>query len=703
MRRRTGEPEAPFAMSADPEDRAQLLRSVLASVGQGIIVYDAELRVRIWNAFMEDLTGVTAAEAMGRPARSAFPLPGHRGALRLLQRALAGEVVRSPDFRFRRAPGQSTWVSALYSPQVDEDGGIIGVVAVITDITQRRHTERELRRSEARYRRLFQEARDAIYMTTRDGRFLDVNDAAVDMFGYARSELMAMNARDLYAEPADRLRFQEEVARRGSLRDWEVRLRRKDGRTLICLLTSTEQRDARGEALSYQGIIHDISERKAAEQQILHDALHDRLTGLPNRTLLADRANHLLRRAARRPAELFGVLLLDVDRFKYVNDSLGHAAGDDLLLALGRRIEGCVRHEDTVARLGGDEFGVLLDTVSEVTDATHVAERIQAALAKPFALGDHEVFVTASIGIALSAPGYTQADEMLRDADTAMNRAKLVGRARHELFETEMHTDVVARLRLETQLRRALERDELRLHYQPIVRLDTGKMAGFEALVRWQHPERGLLRPAEFIDMAEETGIIIPIGWWTLREACSQLRQWLQRIPGADRLTMNVNLSARQFLQPDLLPRVAAVLEETGVAPAALELEITESVFLESGEVAGAAVDELRRRGVRVCIDDFGMGYSSLGYLRRLSVDTVKIDRSFVAGLGSDGGNPELVQAIVALAHSLELGAIAEGVETTTQRQVVWELGAEKAQGHLFSTPIEADAATQLLEAGTGW
>ncbi len=680
-----------------------MLQGVLASVGEGIVVYDRQLQVRLWNPFMEDLTGLRAAEVLGRPADEVFPLPRHRGVQRLLRRALAGDVVRSPELPFELPGGRSGWITGLYAPQMGVGGEVLGVVAVIEDVTENRRTERALRRSEARYRRLFQESRDAIYMTTRDGAFLDVNDAAVDLFGYSRAELMSMNARDLYANPADRLRFQEEVARRGALRDWEVALKRKDGRVLTCLLTSTEHRDRQGEPRSYQGIIHDVTERKAAEQQLLHDALHDRLTGLPNRTLLLDRADHLLRRAARRPAELFGVIVLDMDRFKYVNDSLGHAAGDELLVALSRRLEGCVRREDTVARLGGDEFAVLLDAVSAVNEATHVAERIQGALSLPFVLGDHELYATASIGIALSAPGYARAEELLRDADTAMNRAKLAGRARHEVFEAEMHADVVARLRLETQLRRALERDELCLYYQPIVRLETGTLAGFEALVRWRHPERGLLRPIEFIDMAEETGIIIPIGWWVVRQACTQLREWLDRIPGAEGLTMNINLSARQFRQPDLVPRVDAVLAETGVAPRAVELEITESVFLESGETATAAVNELRKRGVRVCIDDFGTGYSSLGYLRRLSVDTVKIDRSFVSGLGSEGGNPELVHAIVALAQSLELRAIAEGVETSAQRQIVWELGAELAQGHLFAMPVDAPEATRLLETGTAW
>ena len=705
-RRTSGPAEGPFgsAVPCEQRDAEPMLRGVLACVGEGIVVYDAELRVRVWNPFMEDLTGLRAAEVLGRPAQQVFPRPRHGGVLRLLKRALAGEVLRSPDLPCDlEAGGRAGWISGLYAPQLDGEGEVVGVVAAIADVTERRRTERALRRSEARYRRLFQESRDAIYMTTREGRFIDANDAAVDLFGYSRAELRSMNARDLYADPGDRLRFQEEIARRGALRDWEVVLRRKDGRVLACLLTSTVQRDRRGEPVSYHGIIHDVTERKAAEQQLLHDALHDRLTGLPNRALLLDRADHLLRRAARRPAELFGVVVLDVDRFKYVNDSLGHAAGDELLVALARRVEGCIRHEDTAARLGGDEFAVLLDAVAEVSDATHVAERIQTALALPFVLGDHELYATASIGIALSAPGYGRAEEMLRDADTAMNRAKLAGRARHELFEAEMHTDVVARLRLETQLRRALERHELVLHYQPIVRLDTGTLSGFEALIRWNHPQRGRLAPIEFIDMAEETGIIVPIGWWVLRQACTQLRQWQDRIPGTERLTMNINLSARQFLQPDLLRRIDTVLAETRVAAGAIELEITESVFLESGEMATAAVNEVRKRGVRVCIDDFGTGYSSLGYLRRLAVDTVKIDRSFVSGLDSEGGNPELVHAIVALAQSLHLGAIAEGVETSTQRQIVWDLGAELAQGHLFAMPADAAEATRLLETGAGW
>ncbi len=681
-----------------------------------------------------------------------------------------------------------------------------------------------------RYRSLFEESRDAVYLTARDGRFLDVNRSFIEMFGYSRAELLLGNAADLYVDVADRQRFQREVELRGTVRDFEVQLRRRDGGIVHALLSSAAYRDATGEVLWYQGIIHDLSDRKEveaaleqsehfartivssvgegvivydrdlryqlwnrfmeeltgvkadevlgknametfphlrefgidallyralqgetsrskdtpytipgtdkqgwvtavysphktpqgeiigvvaiihdvtvrkrAEEQLQHNAFHDSLTGLANRALFLDRLNRLIKHSQRHPGYAFAVLFLDLDRFKVVNDSLGHAIGDDLLVTIGHRLEACLREGDSVARLGGDEFAVLLDDIKDVNEATRVADRIERELQAPFLLRGHEVFTSASIGIALSSAGYTKPDELLRDADTAMYRAKTAGRGRYEVFDRVMHHEAVEQLKIETDLRRAVERDELLLHYQPIVDLQKGAVTGFEALVRWQHPRHGLLQPSDFIPLAEETGMIVPIGWWVLRSACAQVRMWLDTYPWHDSLSVSVNLSARQFTQTDLVEQIVAILEETGCPPTALKLEITESVIMHDGPQATEMLCRLRDLGIGLCIDDFGTGYSSLSYLKRFPIQTLKIDRSFVAQVDDHSSSVELIELIVALGRILGMSAVAEGVETPEQLELVRRLGSHYAQGFYFATPLTVEAAEDMLVNGVSW
>ncbi|HJZ11538.1 MAG TPA: EAL domain-containing protein, partial [Acidobacteriota bacterium] len=421
-------------------------------------------------------------------------------------------------------------------------------------------------------------------------------------------------------------------------------------------------------------------------------------TGLANRALFMDLLARAIGRARRRADYVFAVLFLDLDRFKIINDSLGHMIGDQLLVEIARRLESCVRPGDTVARLGGDEFTILVEDITDVTDAIHVAERIQHVLRKPFNLGGQEIFTSASLGIAMSAPNYDRPEEILRDADTAMYRAKTLGKSRHQVFDTGMHARAVALLHLETDLRRALERHEFRVHYQPTVSLKTGKLTGFEALLRWQHPERGLVLPAEFIPNAEETGLIIPIGQWVLREACRQMRQW-QSESQID-LTISVNLSGRQFNQHDLVQKISDVLEETELSPYHLILEITESMLMENPESARAMLAELKMLNVDLHIDDFGTGYSSLSYLHHFPIDSLKIDRSFVSRMGSD---LEIIKSIVNLAHNLRMRVIAEGVETQQQCDQLRALHCEAAQGFLFSKPVDHKRAQVLLAARPTW
>jgi diguanylate cyclase (GGDEF)-like protein len=435
-----------------------------------------------------------------------------------------------------------------------------------------------------------------------------------------------------------------------------------------------------------------------SKEHFRHAAFHDSLTDLPNRALFSDYLKLAIERSKRQSDYLFGVLFLDLDRFKYINDSLGHSCGDQLIVELARRLQGCLRQVDTVSRFGGDEFAILLDGIKDPSDAIRVAEKIQDELLRPFELGGHEAFTSASIGIALSSAGYDQPDYILRDADTAMYRAKDAGKACYELFDLEMHSRAVIRMRLENDLRRAIERNEFCVYYQPIMSVASGRLSGFEALVRWQHPERGLVTPSEFVPVAEETGLIGPLGSWILEEACRQMRAWHLQHPAHRSLTMNVNLSSKQLLQSGLVQEVKAVLEKTGLSARSLKLEITESVVMENAEQAITMLKQLSDLDVHLCIDDFGTGYSSLSYLHRFPVDTLKIDRSFVNRIEEKDENVEIVRTIATLARNLGMEVVAEGVESEGQLECLKGLNCEYAQGYLFSRPLTAEAAGEFMD-----
>lgn len=433
------------------------------------------------------------------------------------------------------------------------------------------------------------------------------------------------------------------------------------------------------------------------KEHFRHAAFHDALTDLPNRALLTEHIKLAIERPRDRDELLFAVLFLDLDRFKNINDSLGHIAGDQLLIATARCLETCMRPMDTVARLGGDEFAILLDGLESQDHAIVVAERIQQALMRPFNLIGHEVYITASIGITMSNGNYTDPENVLRDADTAMYRAKEGGKARFELFDNTMHSHAVALLQLENDLRRAIERNEFQVYYQPIICLDNDELYGFEALVRWNHPERGLVSPDTFIPIAEETGLIVEIGRWVLHESCRQMREWQSSSPHKA-LTISVNLSANQFAQPDLIGQVKNILGETGLEAKYLKLEITESVVMKNAEIATAMLKQLCSLGVHLSIDDFGTGYSSLSYLHRFPVKTLKIDRSFIGRMGQGGENSEIVRTINTLANNLGMEVVAEGVETADQLAQLKAIRCNLGQGYLFSRPLDPKAASAFIQ-----
>jgi len=505
---------------------------------------------------------------------------------------------------------------------------------------------------------------------------------------------------------ADRQRVKDEITAHleGSTPHFESehRMLHRDGTFRWMLSRGLAIHDASGKPSRMAGSQTDITEGKVS----------DPLTGLPNRLLFIDRLGRLIRQGKRRKDQLFAVLFMDLDGFKMINDSMGHLVGDQLLLGVANRLEKCLRSTDTiarlgdsftVARLGGDEFTVLLDDIKDPGDAERAAERLMKALVAPFVLDGREVFTSVSIGIALGNSSYQQPEDILRDADTAMYRAKSLGKARYELFDADMRASVMARLQLETDLRRALERGEFRNFYQPIVELASGEIAGFEALLRWQHPTRGLLGPIEFIGVAEETGLIRELGWWNLREACYQISEWRAASRAHRNLTISVNLSAKQFLQPKLVEDIKKLLTELALPTDALKLEITESTVMGDPSAAIEMLQQIKSLGIRLAIDDFGTGYSSLSYLHRFPLDTLKIDRSFISGIEDDGEGLEIARTILPMANNLKLDVVAEGVETPEQVALLRKLHCKYGQGFYFSQPLSAEGTATLLAGELSW
>ena len=603
--------------------------------------------------------------------------------------------------RFVHADGHTVWASLSVSLVRDAEGEPLYYVSQIQDVTERKKVEMVFKESEERLRSLVQNSSDIITILEADGTVHYVSPAVERITGYKPEEQVGTNAFDS-VHPDDRDRaldtFAEVLKRAGLQPPLEFRVPHKDGswRYLEHVVNNLlDDPVVRGVVVNSW----DVTERKALEEQLSYQAFHDPLTGLPNRALFMDRLEHALTRANRRGTEV-AVLFMDLDNVKVINDSLGHEVGDQLLVAVAERLKGCLRPEDTAARLGGDEFTILVEDVASVGEVVQIAERIAEILQPPFPLGEQEVFTTVSTGIALNGSAQEQPADLLRHADLAMYRAKRRGRARYEVFEPSMEAKVVERLMLEAGLRRALVWQQFRVYYQPIVALENDKVAGAEALVRWEHPQRGLLLPEEFLSVAEETGLIVRIGQWVLQEAGKQARIWQERYPGTPPLTISVNLSTREFFHPEL---VAEVLGETEIDPASLQLEITEGAMTTNGtSSADHTLRNLKHMGVKLAIDDFGLGYSSLSYLKRFPVDFLKIDRSFIAGLGREPNgvstkDTEIVKAMIELTHALGLRVIAEGVETSEQLARLRNMGCDFAQGNYFSEPLPSEAMSVIL------
>ena len=575
---------------------------------------------------------------------------------------------------------------------------------------------RQLAERDQLFQLISENAADMIALVDGDGRRLYNSPAYLKVLGYSPEDLNATSSIE-QIHPDDRprvLKAAEKARLSGQGERMEYRVRHKDGSWRTLESTASPIRNEKGQTDKLVIVNRDITERKRAEEMLAHNAFHDGLTNLPNRALFLDRLQQALTLSKRHPNYKFAVLLIDVDEFKIINDSLGHAAGDDLLIQIGQRLKESVRradtvsrprasnvpdrpaNDDTLARLGGDEFTILLDDIRDPIEAVRVAERMQAELAIPFVVNQQGIVISASIGIAASTSPHTHAEDLLRDADIAMYRAKRAGKACCEVSDTAMHENAVKRLQLETDLRKALDQGQFRVYYQPIVSLQTGKITGFEALTRWQRPE-GILAPIAFIAVAEETGLIIPMNRQLLREACQHLRSWQSEFPSDSPLTMSVNITSREFVQPDLVSEIRKSLEETGVDPGCLQLEIIETIAMGDAEKSGHVLAQLKALGVRLSIDDFGTGYSSLSRLRRIPVDTLKIDRAFISNMDTDPENREIVRAIIVLAHNLGLKVVAEGTEKEEHIDLLKQFNCEMAQGYLFSRPADDQAMLKLL------
>ena len=572
------------------------------------------------------------------------------------------------------------------------------------NITDREEAQEKIRKSEERYRRIAEAVTDYIYkVSMRDGRPVETfhSEACFSVTGYTIKEFdddpyLWINM--VYAEDRDHVRRQIEDLMAGQYPDpVEHRIIRKDGTERWVVNTVVPNYDLDGKLISYDGIVRDITENKKTQKQLEHQAFYDQLTNLPNRAMFSRNLEAETELAKRNAYHMFAVLFLDLDRFKVVNDSLGHAAGDHLLVTVSRRLNACIRASDMLARFGGDEFAILLREIKDIKDATDIADRIQEELRAPVLLNGLEIFVSASIGIALSATGYEWGDDILRDADSAMYRAKEHGRARYELFDTQMYFSVLSRLQMEADLRRAIKQREFTVHYQPVMSLPGCEVVGAEALVRWNHPQRGIIQPMEFIPLAEETGLIAEIGEWVLWAACA----WNRKLQdaGHGEFLMKVNFSTAQFHLQDIADLVRRVTLETGLDARYLDIEITESIATEEGSVR--LLNKLSGMGVRISIDDFGTGYSSLAALKRLPINTIKIDRSFIGDISSDTNAKSIIRAIIAMAHNLNMKVLAEGVETGEQLEYLIEHGCDEAQGFFFSRAVAEEEFSGFLSKKT--
>ncbi|MEL4897684.1 bifunctional diguanylate cyclase/phosphodiesterase [Crocosphaera sp. Alani8] len=681
-------------------------RQIVETATEGIWIIDQENKTSFVNQQMAEMLGYKIDEIIGKDLFDFVDLEENIKSEKRIQKRSQG-TTETNDVKFRCRDGGELWTIVSSNPLLNNKGNYVGSLSMITDISQRKKMEQALSESEQRLEGILNSIQDMIW--SFDGNFCQliyINPVAQTTLGFSLSEIY--NNSQLWRElihPDDQelVESHRQIVKETGYTECKYRLLKKDGQ--ICWLLSRIRcvYNEQGNIIRIDGIDSDITEQKEAEEQLQYNATHDPLTNLPNRILFMDRLEHAIQRQKRYPKFTFAVLFLDLDEFKVINDSLGHAIGDQLLKEISHRLQEGLRSNDTLARLGGDEFTILLEDIENIQDAINVAKRIHLDLKIPFILQNQNIFINTSIGIALSSLGYEKAAEILRDADTAMYRAKADGKACYAIFDREMHERAVSRLQLETDLRIGISQQEFSLYYQPIICLKTGQLTAFEALIRWNHSQKKLISPAQFIPVAEETGLIISIGEWTLKEACQQMRQWQDQFPHYSHLKIGVNLSSKQLKYSNLINTIDNILQETNLEPKSLKLEITETLLMENLQAATNILLKIQERDIEICLDDFGTGYSSLSYLHRFPVNTLKIDRSFVMRMEPNNENAEIVRAIVSLAHILGLDVIAEGIETELQlAQLKW-LDCEQGQGYFFAKPLPASEVESLLKKPQNW
>jgi diguanylate cyclase (GGDEF)-like protein/PAS domain S-box-containing protein len=672
--------------------------NIVQSVAETIIIEDENGVLTFANPRIEMLLGYSPCELVGKHWSTIVPEKQIN--------KVSSETTKRPDgiegqYEIVLLKKDGTEIPVITSAQpLFQNGEFVGVLSAFTDITHLKRVEEALRESDENYHSLVENLNVGVYRNTggKAGEFIHANTAIVEMFGYRSvDEFMEHAVVDFYETPEERERFVDEVIDRGYVKNRELRLIKRDGSPFWASLTSTAQFDGDERLKWIDGVIEDITQRKQAEEQLLYDAFHDSLTHLPNRALFYDRLSHTLARASRSQDYHFAVLFLDLDRFKLVNDSLGHNTGDQLLIMVANRLSTFLRSVDSIARLGGDEFVILVDDINSIGEAVSIADRIQKELKLPFQIGGSEVYTSASIGIVYHSDDYHSPEDILRDADTAMYRAKRKGKDRYELFDPKMRQDVIVRMQIETELRRAYERGEFRMHFQPLMSIKTDRIIGFEALIRWQHPERGLLLPSEFIDVIEETGLIIPIGHWIFQESYSVISDMQRKFPQDPPLFVSVNLSSRQFTYPGLISDIEKVLKAGSLLPSCLVLEITEDVIMEDIEKASTLINQILNLGVKIQMDDFGTGYSSLATLHRFPISALKIAREFIIEIESSEDRSEVVRTIISLARIMDIKVIAEGVENSQQLDYLKRENIDVWQGNYCSKPMSPDSLAKFL------
>jgi diguanylate cyclase (GGDEF)-like protein/PAS domain S-box-containing protein len=680
------------------EDKVRKLARVVEETGNSVVITDRNGVIEYVNPAFTKVTGYLSEEAVGqRPSilKSGLTPPER---YQVLWKALQADKEWRGELLNRKKSGELFWERMVITVLKNEAGETTHLIAVKEDVTEHKHQEEKLRL----WGRAIESSVNAVLITDAEAPgnpLIYANPAFERITGYRPEEVLGRNCSFLQNEDTSQPGIEELRRAIHEQREEQVVLRnyRKDGRMFWNELRIAPVRDDSGKTTHFIGIQNDVTERKAHENQLKHQANYDSLTGLANRNLLQDRLRQALI-SARRNNHGLATLFIDLDNFKNINDSLGHDAGDLLLVQVAARLSGSVREGDTVARQGGDEFVLVLSELKTEDDVPGVAQKILKMMSAPFVISGRELYVTCSIGIATYPKDGEDRQTLLKNADAAMYRAKETGRNNVQYYATEMNIKAMERLVLEHDLRHALERDEFLLHYQPQVDLRTGEIAGMEALVRWQHPELGLIPPARFIPVAEDSGLIVALGEWVLRTACAQNKAW--QLAGLSPLSVAVNLSARQFRQPDLVEKVAAILGETGLDPAHLELELTESLVMQDVEKTIVTLGRLKAMGVQLSVDDFGTGYSSLSYLKRFPIDTLKIDQSFVRDITTDPDDAAIAKSIISMAHDMQLKVIAEGVETEDQKNILQQRHCDEMQGYFFSRPVPAAEFEKLLRGG---